>query len=217
MNNVVSLVYAPFYGKIVKGDLGYVFKGRQKVGLRFNKKVKLKEMKRKIIFSEPDIDKVPDDIDNEGLKEVEDAYGLSFSNPSCGIVLRKEPKGNMLRVDPNTTHASEFSEYTNIVPAQGLASNSQLEELFVEKWFENEADCVFSIKQYNMKVSIDYKVAKFTPILYVGECLRVSDRSGWWDWAAFIQRIQQWQIRKFEGCHTIYYCTYVSRPSKIRH
>ncbi|KAH1082743.1 hypothetical protein J1N35_022504 [Gossypium stocksii] len=45
------------------------------------------------------------------------------------------------------------------------------EELFVGQQFDNKADYVFAIKQYNMKLSIDYK------------------------------RTQQWQIRKLEGRH----------------
>ncbi|XP_012453306.1 uncharacterized protein LOC105775331 [Gossypium raimondii] len=53
-----------------------------------------------------------------------------------------------------------------------------------------------------MKLSIDYKVAKSTPTLYVGEYWRASDGCGWRVRAAFIQRTQQWQIRKLEGRHT---------------
>ncbi|KAH1047261.1 hypothetical protein J1N35_038045 [Gossypium stocksii] len=223
MNNEVFLVYVVFYGEIVEGDIGCVFQGQQRVGLRFKKNVKLAEMKRKISakiairceramsklfykfqisidpfkfcsmqllddndlgtmmeiwwstgsenpqpaelfaeladlepvenanvremtnngedsdqdvedFSDPDVDEVPDDIDDKGPKEVEDVHSPSFSNPSHGIILRNEPGGDMLN----------------------------LEELFVGQQFENKADCVFAIKQYSMKLSIDYKVAKST-------------------------------------------------------
>ncbi|KAK5794285.1 hypothetical protein PVK06_035504 [Gossypium arboreum] len=40
-------------------------------------------------FIDPNIDKVPDDIDDEGLEGVEDVHSPSFSNPSRGIVLQK--------------------------------------------------------------------------------------------------------------------------------
>ncbi|XP_017609411.1 uncharacterized protein LOC108455348 [Gossypium arboreum] len=153
-------------------------------------------------FSDPDVDEVPDNIDDEGPEEVEDVHGPSFCNPSHGIILRNEPGGNMLNVDPDAAHASEFPEYADIVPAHRLASNSQFDELFVGQQFEIKADCVFAIKQYSMKLSIDYKVAKFTPTLYVGECWRADDGCGWRVRATFIQRTQQWQIRKLKGCHT---------------
>ncbi|PPR87773.1 hypothetical protein GOBAR_AA32927 [Gossypium barbadense] len=109
-------------------------------------------------FSDLDVDEVPDDIDDEGPKEVEDVHGPSFCNPSHSIILRNKPGGNMLNVDPDAAHASEFPEYADIVPAHRLASNSQFDELFFGQQFENKADCVFAIKQYNMKLSIDYKV-----------------------------------------------------------
>ncbi|PPD97365.1 hypothetical protein GOBAR_DD05578 [Gossypium barbadense] len=108
-------------------------------------------------FSDPDVDEVPDDIDDEGPEKVEDVHGHSFSNPSRGIILRNELGGDMLNVDPNAAHASEFPEYADIVPAHRLTINSQFEELFVGQQFENKADCVFAIKQYSMKLSIDYK------------------------------------------------------------
>ncbi|PPS02181.1 hypothetical protein GOBAR_AA18476 [Gossypium barbadense] len=60
---------------------------------------------------------VSDDIDDEGLEEVEDVYAPSFSNPSCGIILRNEPGGDMLNVDPNATHAPEFPESKGLVAA----------------------------------------------------------------------------------------------------
>lgn len=153
-------------------------------------------------FSDPDVDKVPDDIDDEGLEEVEDVHGPSFSNPGHRIVLQNEPGGDMLNVDPNAVHASKFLEHADIVPAHKLASNSQLEELFVGQRFENKVDYVFAIKQYSMKLSIDYKIAKSTLTLYVGECSRASNEYGWQVRAAFIQRTQQWQIRNLEGHHT---------------
>ncbi|PPS09565.1 hypothetical protein GOBAR_AA11075 [Gossypium barbadense] len=130
-------------------------------------------------FSDPDVDEVLDDINNEGPEEVEDVHCPSFSNPSHGIILRNELGGDMLNVNPNAAHASEFPEYADIVHAHKLAVNSQFEELFIGQQFENKADCVFAIKQYNMKLSIDYNVVKSTPTLYVGKCWRADDGFGW--------------------------------------
>ncbi|KAK5785179.1 hypothetical protein PVK06_039732 [Gossypium arboreum] len=143
-----------------------------------------------------------DNIDDEGLEEVEDVHSPSFRNLSHGIVLRNEPRGDMLKVYPDAAHASEFLEYADIVPAYRLASNSQLEELFVRQQLKNKAGCVFAIKQYNIKLLIDYQVAKSTLTLYVREFWRTNDRCGWQVWAAFIHRTQQWKIRKLEWRHT---------------
>ncbi|PPS01388.1 hypothetical protein GOBAR_AA19275 [Gossypium barbadense] len=107
-----------------------------------------------------------DNIDDEGLEEVEDVHSPSFSNLSHGIFLRNEPRGDMLKVYPDAAHASEFLEYADIVPTYRLASNSQLEELFIRQQLKNKAGCVFAIKQYNIKLLIDYQVAKSTLTLY---------------------------------------------------
>ncbi|KAH1038807.1 hypothetical protein J1N35_040550 [Gossypium stocksii] len=151
-------------------------------------------------FNDPDLDEVSDNIDVEGSKEVEHVHAPSFKNPSHGIVLWNNRGTHMLSVDLDAVH--EFPEYTNIVPVHRLALSSQLEELFVEKRFENKSDCVFAIEQYNMKLPIDYNAAKSTPTLYVVEWWRVDEGCGWWVQAAFIQRTQQWQIQKLEGRHT---------------
>ncbi|PPD93310.1 hypothetical protein GOBAR_DD09743 [Gossypium barbadense] len=108
-------------------------------------------------FSDPIVDEVLDDIDDEGPEEVEDVHDPSFSNSSRGIVLQNELGGDILNVDLDATHAFEFPVYANIVLAHRLTSNLQLEELFVGQLFENKAGCVFATKQYNMKLSIDYK------------------------------------------------------------
>ncbi|MFQ6636040.1 hypothetical protein Gotur_012780, partial [Gossypium turneri] len=89
-------------------------------------------------FSNLDFDEVSDDIDNEGSKEVEDVHAPSFGNLSRGIILWNDLRAHMLNVDPDVVHAPE---YVDIVLAHRLASNSQLEELFVGKRFENKADC----------------------------------------------------------------------------
>ncbi|XP_040967113.1 uncharacterized protein [Gossypium hirsutum] len=111
-------------------------------------------------FSDPDVDEVLDDIDDEGPKEVEDVHDPSFSNSNHGTILRNGSGGDMLNFN----------------------------ELFVGQQFENKADCVFAIKQYSMKLLIDYNVFKSTPTLYVGECWRAGDGCGWRVRAVFIQR-----------------------------
>ncbi|KAK5804134.1 hypothetical protein PVK06_031783 [Gossypium arboreum] len=108
-------------------------------------------------FSDFDVDEVPNNIDDEGPEEVEDVHSPSFSNLSREIILQNEHRGNMLNIDPEAVHAPKFPEYADIVPAHRLVSNSQFKELFVGQQFKSKADCVFAIKQYSMKLSIDYK------------------------------------------------------------
>ncbi|KAK5840154.1 hypothetical protein PVK06_009037 [Gossypium arboreum] len=61
-------------------------------------------------FSDPDVDEVPGDIDDEVQEEVKDIHGPSFN-----IILRNEPEGDMLNVNLDVTHASEFPKYADIV------------------------------------------------------------------------------------------------------
>ncbi|KAK5786454.1 hypothetical protein PVK06_041091 [Gossypium arboreum] len=90
----------------------------------------------------------------------------------------------MFSVDPDAAHTPEFHEYANIIHVHRLAENSKLEELFVGQQFKNKTDCVFAIKRYNMKISVDYRV------------------TNWLARTTFIQRTQQWTIKKVEGPYT---------------
>lgn len=65
----------------------------------------------------------------------------------------------MLSVDPNTVLASKFPKYPDIIPYHWLMTNSEMEELFVGQQFANSEDCIFAIKLYSTKMSVDYKVA----------------------------------------------------------
>ncbi|KAH1097011.1 hypothetical protein J1N35_013932 [Gossypium stocksii] len=71
-------------------------------------------------FSDLDVDEVLNDIDDECPEEAEDVHGPSFSNPSRGIILRNELGSDMLNVNSDATHASEFPKFADIVPAPKL-------------------------------------------------------------------------------------------------
>ncbi|PPR92699.1 hypothetical protein GOBAR_AA27973 [Gossypium barbadense] len=138
MNNEVFLVYVVFYGEIVEDndDLGTMMEIWWSTGSVNPQPVELfaeladlepvenvspiNSDQNVEDFSDPDVDEVPDDIDDEGPEEVEDVHGPSFCNPSHGIILRNELGGNMLNVDPDAAHASEFLEYADIVPAHSM-------------------------------------------------------------------------------------------------
>ncbi|PPD83256.1 hypothetical protein GOBAR_DD19810 [Gossypium barbadense] len=82
-------------------------------------------------FNDSDLDKVPNNIDNEGTEEGEDVHPLSIENPSRDIVIWSNLGDHMMSIDPDTILALEFPEYPDIIHAYRLATYSELEGLFV--------------------------------------------------------------------------------------
>ncbi|KAK5792549.1 hypothetical protein PVK06_033664 [Gossypium arboreum] len=150
--------------------------------------------------SGPDVDEVPDDIDDEGVNDDRNVNTSSVGNQIRRIAIHNNPGVYMSRIDPDAAHAAEFLEYPEILPAHWIAVYSDSEELFVSQRFESKEECVFAIKRYSMNISVDYKVAK--PTLYIRECWRSAEGCNWRIRAAFIQKSQMWEIRKFVGPHT---------------
>ncbi|KAK5840153.1 hypothetical protein PVK06_009036 [Gossypium arboreum] len=109
-------------------------------------------------FSDLDLDEVPENINDKGTEEAENVHPLSVGNPSHGLVIRNDTRAYMLSVDSNVTLASEFPKYPHIIPTHWLAIDSELEELFIGQQSTNKENCVFYIKRYSMKMSVDYKV-----------------------------------------------------------
>ncbi|PPS15773.1 hypothetical protein GOBAR_AA04803 [Gossypium barbadense] len=97
-------------------------------------------------FSDPDLDDILEDIDEEGLVEGENASPHSAENTSPGIVIRNNLGSFMTNVDPDTTLACKFSEYTNIVSGHLLGGEFGDEGLFVGQQFDNKKDCLHVIK-----------------------------------------------------------------------
>ncbi|KAH1130265.1 hypothetical protein J1N35_001643 [Gossypium stocksii] len=71
-------------------------------------------------FSDIDLDDIPEDIDDEGPVEGENANPYWAGNTGPGIIIRNNPGSFMTYVDPDAAVAREFPEYTNIVPAHLL-------------------------------------------------------------------------------------------------
>ncbi|KAK5812142.1 hypothetical protein PVK06_027554 [Gossypium arboreum] len=94
---------------------------------------------------------------------------------------------DMSSVGPNAVLAYKFPEYLDIVPTHLMETDSEVGELFVGQQFDNKKDYVYAIKQYNIKLSVNYKVSKSTQTLYVGECWRADNCCNWWVRAALIQ------------------------------
>ncbi|PPR85181.1 hypothetical protein GOBAR_AA35506 [Gossypium barbadense] len=152
--------------------------------------------------NDPDMDDVPDDIDDKYVNEDGNINASSVGNQMRRIVIHNNPGPHMSLIDPDAAHEVEFPEYPEILPAHRLAVNSDHEELLVGQRFESKEECVFAIKRYSMNISVDYKVAVSKPTLYIGECWKSVEGCNWRVRAAFIQKSQMWEIRKFVGPHT---------------
>ncbi|PPS02940.1 hypothetical protein GOBAR_AA17724 [Gossypium barbadense] len=81
-------------------------------------------------FSDPDVDDIPDDIENEGANDEND-YTPSFRNPSHGIVICNNLEAYVSIIDPDRKHASDFLEYLDIIPAHMMLADSESKKLFM--------------------------------------------------------------------------------------
>ncbi|PPR84038.1 hypothetical protein GOBAR_AA36675 [Gossypium barbadense] len=101
-------------------------------------------------FSDPDLDYIIEDVDEEGLVEGKNANSHLTGNTGLSIVIRNNPGSFMTDVDPDAALACEFPEYTNIVSAHLLDDEFDDEfddeELFVGQQFDNKKDCLNAIK-----------------------------------------------------------------------
>ncbi|KAH1039714.1 hypothetical protein J1N35_041457 [Gossypium stocksii] len=115
-------------------------------------------------YSDPDRDEVPNDINEKGTNEDRNVNKYLVGNLNRGIMIRNDLRAHMLIIDLNVVHTSEFLEYSNILRAHQLATDSEREELLVGQKFVTNEKSVFSIKWYIMNMPLDYKfiVSKLT-------------------------------------------------------
>ncbi|PPD95061.1 hypothetical protein GOBAR_DD07901 [Gossypium barbadense] len=90
------------------------------------------------------------------------------------IVIHNNPRPHMSLLDPDAAYVAEFPEYPEIVHSHGLAVTSDDNELFITQRFNGKEECVYAIKRYSMKISVDYKVSVSTLTIYVGECWKAA-------------------------------------------
>ncbi|PPD83950.1 hypothetical protein GOBAR_DD19124 [Gossypium barbadense] len=81
--------------------------------------------------SDPDVDEVFDDIDDEDMNDDGNINVSSVGNHIRHIVIHNNPMAHMSLIDPDAEHVAEFPEYPEIQPAHRLAVDSDLEELLV--------------------------------------------------------------------------------------
>ncbi|PPD84680.1 hypothetical protein GOBAR_DD18368 [Gossypium barbadense] len=151
---------------------------------------------------DPDVDDVPDDIDDKDLNNDEGINASSAGEQMRRILIHNNPRPHMSLIDPDAAYVVEFLEYPEIVHSHGLAVTSDDDELFIDQRFSCKEECVYAIKRYNMKISVDYKVSVSTPTVYVRECWKAAEGCNWRVRATFIRSSQIWEIRKFVGPHT---------------
>ncbi|PPD80069.1 hypothetical protein GOBAR_DD23005 [Gossypium barbadense] len=148
--------------------------------------------------------KYPEIVHSHGLAVTSDDdelfIGQRFSCKEECVYAIKRP--HMSLIDPDAAYVVEFSKYPEIVHSHGLAVTSDDDELFIGQRFSCKEECVYAIKRYSMKISVDYKVSVSTLTIYVGEYWKAAEGCNWRVRAAFIRSSQMWEIQKFVGPHT---------------
>ncbi|PPE02875.1 hypothetical protein GOBAR_DD00082 [Gossypium barbadense] len=81
------------------------------------------------VDSDPDVDEVLDDNDDEGVNEDGNVNMSSVGSQIHRIVIHNNLGAHMSRIDPDATHAAEFLEYPEILSAHRMAVYSDPEEL----------------------------------------------------------------------------------------
>ncbi|PPD87226.1 hypothetical protein GOBAR_DD15843 [Gossypium barbadense] len=80
---------------------------------------------------DPDVDDVPDDIDNE------DINASSIGEQMRHILIHNNSGPHMSLINPDAVYVAEFPEYPKIVHRHGLAVTSDDEELFIGQRFNS--------------------------------------------------------------------------------
>ncbi|PPD97882.1 hypothetical protein GOBAR_DD05084 [Gossypium barbadense] len=88
--------------------------------------------------SNPNVDEVSDDIDDEGVNEDGNVNASSVGNQIHHIVIHNNLVAYMSRIGPNAARAVEFLEYREILPAHRMVVYSDPEELLVGQRFEKD-------------------------------------------------------------------------------
>ncbi|PPS17231.1 hypothetical protein GOBAR_AA03345 [Gossypium barbadense] len=82
-------------------------------------------------YSDPNLDKISNDIDDEGTNDDGNVYASTIGNLSRGIIICNDLGDHISIVDPYLAYASEFPEYPDVLLAHLLVVDPKREELFV--------------------------------------------------------------------------------------
>ncbi|PPD91005.1 hypothetical protein GOBAR_DD12067 [Gossypium barbadense] len=88
--------------------------------------------------SDPDVDEVSDDIDDEDVNDNGNIKASSVGNQIRHIVIHNNPGPHMSLIDPNTAYVAEFLKYLEILPTHRMAVDSDPKELFVGQRFKSK-------------------------------------------------------------------------------
>ncbi|KAK5825686.1 hypothetical protein PVK06_020544 [Gossypium arboreum] len=67
-------------------------------------------------YTDPDLEDVPNDLDDERANDDVNVNASLVDDSSRDIVICNDPRAHKSIIDPNATHASEFSKYSYILP-----------------------------------------------------------------------------------------------------
>ncbi|PPR84135.1 hypothetical protein GOBAR_AA36576 [Gossypium barbadense] len=134
--------------------------------------------------SDPDVDEVPEDIDDEGMNNEVNVNVPSVGNQIHRIVIHNNPGAHMSQIDPDSVYAAEFPEYPKIQSAHRMAVYSNPEDLFVGQRFEKDHRKLDSktICTCNMPMVEDMLTIKVSVLIVEMQAqfqYRVSYRKAW--------------------------------------
>ncbi|PPE02556.1 hypothetical protein GOBAR_DD00381 [Gossypium barbadense] len=106
-------------------------------------------------FSDPDLDDVLDDIDDEG-PDGGNNHAPSVGNPNRGIVIHNDPEAHMSIVNPDVAHASEFSEYLDIILAHLMLEDPKSKELFDQRKLDSKtiSNCILEMVKDDLTITV---------------------------------------------------------------
>ncbi|PPS12677.1 hypothetical protein GOBAR_AA07958 [Gossypium barbadense] len=90
--------------------------------------------------NDPDVDEVPDDIDDKGVNKNGNVNMSLFGNQIRRIVIHNNPGAHMSRINPDAAHPAEFPKYPEILLTHWMVIYSYSEELFMGQRFEKTID-----------------------------------------------------------------------------
>ncbi|RYR35052.1 hypothetical protein Ahy_A10g050151 [Arachis hypogaea] len=76
------------------------------------------------------------------------------------------------------------------------------DEFEVGQRFETKEEAVLTIKSYNIRQGVEYKVFKSDQLKYHGKCVQFGNSCNWLIRVTMRQRKGYWEVRKYNGPHT---------------
>ncbi|PPD79443.1 hypothetical protein GOBAR_DD23623 [Gossypium barbadense] len=106
-------------------------------------------------YSDPDLDEVPDDINNKDANGDGNVYASSVGNPSRSIIIRNDPGSYMSIVDPDAAYASEFPKcfgvpWRSIYCSHHISTNFHRDYKNAE-WRKQVVTMAYELEQYRFK------------------------------------------------------------------